>query len=322
MLSPKENALEVINWGNPEYVPCTPLVNPMLVGASLLTEEPFGGGTDCYGVRWEVNSAGAIPAHDRQIYESAADWEDFLHLPDPDSFDFKAAAERDLQNVDRDKQLVNVLFPCGLFERMVTFLGFENTLCDLLLEQEACKDFFDKVSSFKAAVIERAIDAYQPDVVTYADDMATARAPFMSIEVYREVIKPFHRRIADAITGKGVIYSQHICGKAEDFLDDFVEMGCRMWSSVQIMNDVKGIQEKYRGKLVLEGGWDTAGRPGQVDSTYEECLAEAIRCINEYGPAKGYFCWPAISSSTTDGLHRNPRMEKVLEVWDSISHIY
>ncbi len=307
MLTPKGNALEVLNWGHPEYVPCTPVVNPMLVGASMLTEEPFGGGVDFYGVPWEVNSSGAIPAHDRKIYESVTDWEDFLHMPDPESFDFKAAAERDLQNIGRDKQLVNLLFPCGLFERMVAFLGFENTLCDLVLEEDACKDFFDKLSTFKAAVIERAIDAYQPDLVTYADDMATARAPFISLEIYREVIKPYHRRIADAIIGKGVLYCQHICGKAEDFMSDFVEMGCKMWSSVQTMNDIKAVKEKFKGKLVLEGSWDTAGPPGQIDTSFEVCLEEAKRCIREYGPGGGYFCWPAIMAASGDGFQTNSR---------------
>ena len=322
MLNPKENALEVLNWGHPEYVPLTSVCNPMMISLAVMTEEPFFGGKDCYGVNWELNSSGAIPAHDRPIYESITDWESFLHLPDPDSFDFKAAAEFDLRGVDRDKQLVNIMYPCGLFERMVTFLGFENTLCDLVMEPEASKDYMYEVGKFKAAVIERAIDAYKPDMVTYADDMATARAPFMSMDVYREVIKPAHRLIADAITGKDVIFCQHICGKAEDFMPDLIDMGCKMWSSAQTMNDIKAVQEKYRGKLVIEGGWDTAGRPGQVDSSIEECMEEALRCIREYGPGMGYFCWPVIMGASGDTFQLDPRLTKIIEEWDSISHIY
>lgn len=323
MMTPRENVLEIINYGNPEYVPLQTECNPFLLSVAAATEEPWEGGPDAFGVNWVVTKEGALPEPGCYRFDDVSEWRKYVKIPDVDSFDFQAMAAKDLPTVDRNTQLVNILYPCGLFERLVSFMGFENALCALVTDPESCRDFFDEMSKYKVKVIERAIDVYKPDVITYADDLAHARGLFMSPETYRSVIKPYHRRIADAITSRGVIYSQHICGKCEDLIGDFVEMGARIWNSAQNMNDLVGIQKKYKGKLVIEGGWDSNGPAAFIDATMETIIEEARRCVNEYGVNKGFIFWPSVMNEEGNGsMIGDERLDKLISLWPEMSRIY
>ena len=62
------------------------------------------------------------------------------------------------------------------------------------------------------------------------------RDSFMSPATFNELLRPHQARIIKAITDKGVICAEHLCGKCENVLDDLVEMGVTIWSSAQIQN--------------------------------------------------------------------------------------
>ena len=47
----------------------------------------------------------------------------------------------------------------------------------------------------------------------------------MSPGVYRELIKPHHKRLNDAVKAYGMKPIMHTCGKCEDIIGDFIEKG-------------------------------------------------------------------------------------------------
>jgi hypothetical protein len=321
-MTPRENVLEVINWGNPEYVPFSAMCSPRLPAFGRY-ESPPQGGLDAFGVNWIVTTEGSMPDTRKFTFDDISEWRTYVKFPNLDDFDFKAIAQEDLSRVDRNMQLINVQSFCGLFERMVAFMGFENTLFALVADPDSCKDFFDELSKFEVKVIERLVDVYKPDIITYFDDLAHARNLFMSVETFRSIIKPYHKRIADAITSAGVIYSQHICGKAEELIGDFVEMGARIWSSAQIMNDLVSVQKKYRGLLTIEGGWDTTGPPSSIGASLETIIEAAKHSINTYGVNKGYICSPYIVNERGPAqLVGDKRFDELKRIWPEISRIY
>lgn len=323
MLTPRENALEVINWGNPEYVPFKPECNPFILTPSGMIEEPWAGGVDAFGVKWIATKEGSLPEPGKFMFDDIAEWRNYVKIPDLDQYDFKAMAEKDLARIDRNEKLINVIAPCGLFERLISFMGFENGLSALLEDPESCMDFFHEMAKFKVDFINRVIDAYQPDMITYADDLAHARGLFMSPETYRTVLKPYHKMIADAITSRGVIFCQHMCGKCEDLVDDLVEMGCKLWNNAQTLNDIAGILQKYKGKLAIEGGWDSAGPAAYIDATLETVLEEGKRCVREYGVHKGYIFTASVMNERGNGsLVGDPRLDELVKLWPTISRIY
>ncbi|POP31833.1 uroporphyrinogen-III decarboxylase [Lactonifactor longoviformis] len=321
-MTPRENVLEVINWGNPEYVPLMNECDPYFFSGVCNLEMTFGG-PDAFGVNWVSTPEGSIPEPGKFLFCDISEWRDYVKIPDVDKIDFKAMAKHDLVGFDWDNKLLNFFYPAGLFDRLVAFMGFENALISLAEDPESCDDFFHEMMKYRIQVLERAIEAYKPDMVTYVDDMAHAKGLFISPETYRKLIKPYHRQIVQTVKSRGVIFNQHICGKCEDLLDDFVEIGVQVWNSAQPINDLAAVQKKYKGKLVVEGGWDTSGPASYLDSSIELVMEEAMRNIKEYGVNKGFIFWPIIMNKQGNGMIvGDERLDKLTEVWPTISRIY
>lgn len=291
MMTPRENVLTAIQWKKPEYVPmnfeCFAIVGVL---SRPMAEAPLEDGErDIFGVKWHVNAAGAMPDTTEYLLDDITCWRDVVKIPNPQELKEQvyAGAAAELAEVDRSQKMVQLFHDTGLFERLMSLMGVEEALVSMALELEACKDFFDAMADYQVQCIDILLDAYQPDIFTYFDDVATARGLFMSPDTWRSLIKPAHARIVKAVTDRGVIFQQHVCGKAEDLLDDYVEMGITMWHTAQIMNDLPSIQKKYKGRLVIEGGWDSSGIPGMISATEDDIRAEVRRNVKSYGQGEG-----------------------------------
>lgn len=320
MLTPRENALRMINDENPEYIPMTGEAFRVVgMGLCPMLEEPLvGDGYDPFGVLWHVDSLGAIPDNSSFMFEDIEDWEEYVKIPDLSQIDFKGFAEQELADVDRSQQLLTYYAPCGIWERVTAFMGFENTLCAFLEDPEDCHDLMDVITDYKIDVANHIIDAYHPDVYVDFSDIATEKSLFMSPETYREVIKPHQQRYIEAVTARGVLFEQHCCGHCEELIGDFVEMGARLWHSAQPMNDLAGIEEKYRGQLTVEGGWDSQGKPGTITATDDDIRVETRRCIDDYGRSGGFILMPALVSEEGNSVitGRDSRLPALADEWD------
>lgn len=317
-MTPRENILEVINWGNPEYVPMNgEAFYACGLSTAPLIEQPWVSGKDPFGMDWLVTSMGAM--HDvtkPPIIEDISEWRKCVKFPDTDKLDFTQTAADEMSEVDRENVLVTFYHPCGIFERLGAFMGFENALISLITEPDSCKEFFEALTDYKIRVANKIIDAYHPDVYVNFDDISNAKSTFMSPEVYRDVIKPYHAKFVKAVSDRGVIFSQHTCGKCETFLEDYVDMGVKIWSSAQIMNDIPEIQRRFKGRLVVEGGWDSSGEPGFVDASEEVIRKEVRRNISEYGKAGGFILMPTLFNENGNSLFfGDERMPALVDEW-------
>lgn len=319
MLTPKENLFECIHWGKPEYMPLFFESYDFLGRAATeLSEKPtVCSGRDPFGVYWHLTNEGAIPDNREFLLDDIADWERVVKFPDVSAMNLKAAAETELAHADRKQKAVAINNSNGLFERTIALMGFENTLCALMEDPDSCRHFYEALTDYKVKLLNAMIDAYSPDVVIYFDDLATANGLFMSPETYRSVFKPFHKRIAEAVAARGVVFSQHICGKCEALLEDFVEIGATVWNSAQPMNDLNGIMDRFQGRLVVEGGWDTSGPCSFNDSTEEQVREEVRRNIREYKrPSGGFILAPVLLNERGNSLSvGDPRLAPLEDEW-------
>lgn len=321
-MNQRENFFAMLEGKKPEFIPnMMELYKACVLGADR-ADEPFVGGLDVFGVNWLVTKDGAMPEPNKFMFEDVADWKKHVHFPDIDSLGLEEAAKIEMTDVNRDEVIVNVYSPCGLFERLAAFMGFENTLCALVEDPDSCREFFEAFADYKIACFDRYMDTYQPDVITYFDDLATANGLFMSPAVYRSVIKPAHRRIVEAVTSRGVIFSQHTCGKCERLMEDYVEMGIKIWSSAQMNNDLEGIMEKYQGRLIVEGGWDTSGPASYVGASTEDVVAEAIRCAKQYGKYGNFILLPSLLTENGNSFFvGDPRLDPMIEAWHEVDKL-
>ena len=145
-------------------------------------------------------------------------------------------------------------------------------------------DFYMKVG-------QRCIDYYKPDIVCVTDDTAAWKNPFFSVEMYRELFKPYHARQAAMGTDRGLPVEMHNCGRCEDFIDDWRDFGVVMWNPAQTSNDLPAVKKKYGRGLVICGGWDIVGDLQNPDVSEETVKESVYKAIDTYAPGGGYaFC--------------------------------
>ncbi|MDR0709996.1 MAG: hypothetical protein LBF77_08020 [Spirochaetaceae bacterium] len=296
MLTPKENLLRVLHHQEAEYVPFIIMDAAMFgfgAGSGPWIEKgPAGGGLDGFGVRWITPASGGgapIPAPNEFLLKDVTEWKRVVQFPDVNAYDWAGDAEQDLAKYDRSQVVIDYGCGNGIFERLAALMGFEEALVAMSEEPDAVNDLFTAITDYKIAFAEKVAAYYKADTFTNYDDIATERDLFMSPATYRELVKPHHKRLYDAVRNSGMIPIQHTCGRAESVIEDMIEIGAEAWTSVQPSNDIAGLLEKYGGKIALIGGYDTNGIPGRGDAAGEIVKAEIDRCFTEYAPYKKGF---------------------------------
>lgn len=299
MITQRENVLRMIHrTGDPEWVP---LSWDYSVGRfttpSAVHERPanHADGVDWYGCHWRFDEAtfGYVqdPAYPLPV-DDITQWRDQVRFPDYDAIDWEACAVEDEKNYDRENKLVKFILESGPFERLHSLVGFEEALVSMYTEPEAFLELIEAITDSKIDLIDRIAQYYHPDGLCVFDDLGSAGGPLMSLEMYREFIKPSHKRIVEAIKSHGIIAFQHSCGKMQDFLDDFVEIGVQVVNPLQPVNDWAMVAEKYRDKLSFEVTLSTESCMVDAD---EKVIREDIRrAIDTFGPYKNFMMFPMV----------------------------
>ncbi len=142
--------------------------------------------------------------------------------------------------------------------------GTETVLIAMLEEPEWVKDMFNTYLDSCVALFGRIWDAgYRFDSINWPDDMGYKGTTFFSKEMYRDLLRPVHKRAADWAHERGVYAHLHSCGNVMTLVDDLVEVGidCLNPLEVKAGMDPIGLKQKYGDRLTLHGGinavlWD------------------------------------------------------------------
>ncbi|MCI8673012.1 MAG: hypothetical protein HFI89_05935 [Lachnospiraceae bacterium] len=292
MLTPRENYLAVINHEAADYVPNI-ATDAAMVGGALETFEngPLGGGYDDFGLKWLCTASAngqAVPDPECHPVPDILEWKKYLKFPDLDKYDWEGMASAQLNGVDRSQKVVIYGTWNSIFLRFSHMLGFEDALCAMYEEPEACYDMMSAITDYKCRLVDYIYKYFKPDIITNYDDVCTERGPFMSPETYRKLIKPMHKRFNDAVKSYGILPSQHCCGKCEELIPDFIDEGAVCWEAAQPTNDIEKILDTYGDRFVVVGGYDTNGTPGQENATDDIIKAEVKRMMDAYA-SKGSF---------------------------------
>ena len=287
VLTQKENALRaILRTGEPEWVPIVDDCMEILFPSPLQEYSPFGqGGKDWFGCLWEWDDASFSHAPDVRkppLIEDILEWRDILKIPDIDAIDWKAAAREDMANMDRENKLVRLFCTLGPFERANILMGMEGAFIAMMEEPEEYKALIDALTDYKIHLLELILEAYQPDEVFFHDDLGAANGPLISPEMYREFIKPAHKRIAEVIRRHGAIYTHHSCGNMQVFIPDLIENGAQMLNPLQPLNNWQEIIDQYGDKVSFNVG---AEFHANVPSTEkEQLIADTHQVIDTFAP--------------------------------------
>jgi len=98
----------------------------------------------------------------------------------------------------------------------------------------------------------------KPDGIWYYEDMGFKNRPFMSPNMYRELIYPSHKRSFDFAHERGMPVTIHSCGFVEPLLPHMLDAGmdCLQVIEIKAGMDLLRIYENYGDRLSLMGGID------------------------------------------------------------------
>ncbi|MDR3123225.1 MAG: veratrol--corrinoid protein metyltransferase [Treponema sp.] len=248
----------------------------------------------------------ALPKPGVFILEDIRDWRRVVKHPLTwENYDLEAMAKKQLEPVDRSQTAVSMMFSMqSPFQQLCGFMGHTEALVAMHEEPEAVHELLDYLMEWYEPLVVKSLDVFKPDLLGIADDTATKDYPFFSVAMYREFFKPFYSRIAKHATDRGVWIEFHNCGRCEDFIPDMLDFGVRYWNPAQTTNDLLGIKEKHRGRLVICGGFDFVP-PVDREVTEEEVRQSVREAIDKYAPGGGYvFMGGIMGSADTPELNQ------------------
>ena len=326
MLSPKENYLAVLNHEKPDFVPDIAL-DAIMVGGAFETFEngPLGGGVDDFGLEWVCTASAngqATPAPGCIPVPDVTEWKKYLKIPDLGKVNWEEFAAMSFVNQDRDHKAVIYGTWNSIFLRFSHLLGFEEALIAMYEEPEACMEMMQAIADYKCDLIEQIGKYFKPDIITHYDDVCTERGPFMPPEMYRQMIKPMHKQMNDAIKSVGALPSQHCCGYTQELIPDYIDEGAVSWEAAQPSNDIVRIQREYGDKITVVGGYDTQGLPGRPDVTDEEIDAEVKRMLDAYASGGSFASMAFLLSNDPDPMAFVMGMMRIASFTDKYRYSY
>lgn len=301
MLSKRENALEALAGRKTEYTPCYFDSCQTVRGLSSKEAPPMGTvvGLDGWGCSQTscaeaggmfTATVGAPP-----VIDDVTLWKEQATFPQWEEAEVAALAEKEkaLFGYDKENYVQDMFAGKGMFERFHFMRGFEDALCDMLIEEEAVYDLVGAIADKKIEYLKLASKYYDLDYYTYMDDYGHQTGQFMSMDTFRRIFKPHYQRIIDETHKLGIKFKTHSCGLIQPFLDEFLEMGIDALDPVQPINDVPAMLQKTIGKIGISGGLDVQHIIDRDNVTEEEIRAEVRRCIDQYGANGGYMIYGA-----------------------------
>lgn len=136
-------------------------------------------------------------------------------------------------------------------------VGTERLLIAMIEQPDWIMDMFNHYLDVDIALFDMIWEAgYHFDEVTWPDDMGYKKAQFFSVDMYRELLKPVHKRAADWAHDKGIKVRLHSCGDVRPFVPELIDIGIDMLNPLEVkagMDPVK-LKAEYGDLLGFHGG--------------------------------------------------------------------
>jgi hypothetical protein len=264
-ITPKENFLRFMKGKDYMWTPCSadfvtimPSILPDNVSRAFVYDtqafDILPTAKDMFGVEWEyVASAGGamVRPGNPVLVPDICEWEKYVKFPDISSYDWEGARERFKNVVNDDRVVVSWVFN-GLFERLISFMEFENAALALIDEdeQEYVHSLFSRLCDMYDELFDKLHTYLNVDIVYFHDDWGSQRAPFFSKAVADEMLVPYLKRVCDSLHKRGMFIDFHSCGQVEILVPAMIEAGVDIWSG-QPMNDRKRIMTNYGDDIKL-----------------------------------------------------------------------
>jgi len=121
----------------------------------------------------------------------------------------------------------------------------------------------------------------KPDVVWFYEDMGFKQRPFMSPDMYREIIQPGHKLTIDYAHSLDLPVIMHSCGYIEPLLPGMIEAGidCLQVIEIKAGMDLLKLKKNFGDQIVFCGGMDARNLVANDLDTIKLELEEKIPVV-------------------------------------------
>ena len=333
-LTPRENYLRLLTGQMPEWVPIYTMGAPLPDGEDIpialvtpaVLHDPhgttIGSGMkgelvpvkDCWGVSWvgSYETGGALlPEPGNFMLEDIEDWHDVVHAPDISDVDWESMCRKTMDALafDPTQTAAGLNLYVGTFQEYVGMMGFTEGLVAMIEEPEEAAALCKYINDFYIEVGRKCMPYMDIDALVLMDDSASARAPFMGEDLFRQVLLPCYRDMYEQLAEPyGIPVQFHNCGACANYIEIcHDEAGVTAWDPAQTMNDLVGFKEKWGREIALMGGYDAKGELLEPDCPDELIVESVHESYDLLAPEGGYafsagFVGPADDPKTA---HKN-----------------
>ena len=256
-------------------------VGPWYTGPKLHADIPERGVlVDDWGNhrRWvEHPSGGYWDYCDFPLAEATEEQVAAWPMPDPDQFDYSHVAD-DCGRMKEYGVCVGNAGVADIINGCSMLRGMEQMLVDLITGEPAGLLLAKRRCDIWLGIVERTLDAAKGgiDFLWIGEDLGTQIAPMISLDLYRQRLRPLHQRFVDLAKCYGIPVMVHTCGSSSWVYDDFIEMGVSAVDTLQpeaANMAPEYLKRRFGDHLAFHGCISTAGpvATGSVAETVANC---------------------------------------------------
>jgi uroporphyrinogen decarboxylase len=226
----------------------------------------------------------ATPEHVDFLVKDRAGWEGHIKAqltPDPRRIDFQAY--REAKRLAAEKKRFFNWSGVNVFELMHPVCGHEYMLMGMAMDPDWIKDMVNTYAELTVQLMEILFEEEGlPDGVWFYEDMGFKGRPFVSLDMYREIIQPGHMRTVQYAKDRGLPVTMHSCGFVAPLLPGMIEAGidCLQVIEVKAGMDLVDLHRHYGDRLSFMGGIDVRvlydNNKREIDRELEKKIPEVM----------------------------------------------
>jgi uroporphyrinogen decarboxylase len=199
----------------------------------------------------------------------------------------KMEAVKELSNA-----YVVVLLYAAHLEKLQKLRGMENYMVDFMLDAKGSHKILDYIVDKNVVMLENIVNMEGIDAVLFGSDWGTQRGPLISLELWREMIKPGEKRMYNVVHNANKDVWVHSCGKIEPLIPELIEMGVDVLNPIQPeCMDIHKLKDDFGDKITFWGGIST--QQTLPNGTPTEVKSETRKIIEYMSQNGGYITGPS-----------------------------
>ncbi len=292
-------------------------VKPRYVGPEKFagTPDDQGRSRDMWGVLWKPVRNDFCTYHEI-AYSPLAKAETLSEVkaydwPNPNWLSV-AHLKDEIHRLNQAERRAIVLPMEPFFETAWFMRGYEHYLMDMIDKPDIAQFILAKVTNLVKEVAMRAVESTegQIDIIWSKADVGIQTGMLFSLELWREQIKPWHRKLIEPFKQMGLKTRYHTDGGVVPIIEDLIEMGLDLLDPIQPKAEgmqPENLQALFGGRLSFYGGVDT--QELMPMGTAKQVEQEVLRLIRVLGSNGGYI------AAASNAVQPDVPLENILRLY-------